>query len=159
MAVLPGRDLHRPQGKSGALPGRTHDLTAARAWGILRELDKTGIITPADNAHALEDLEFLVGGGVVDVDLHEEAVALGFGGRRGVSRRRGLHRLHPVQETRQARVLQAGQPLARHAPWTRRTRKRPVKSRRILRRLRCSPSKADHLVKAIASYRTTSSPE
>jgi hypothetical protein len=28
---------------SGALPGRTHDLTAARVWGILRELDKAGI--------------------------------------------------------------------------------------------------------------------
>ncbi len=31
------------------------------------------------DAHPLEDLEFLVGGGVADVDLHEEAVALGFG--------------------------------------------------------------------------------
>ncbi len=36
---------------SGALPGRTHDLTAARVWGILRELDKTGIITPADKGY------------------------------------------------------------------------------------------------------------
>ncbi|TDD83505.1 hypothetical protein E1293_14595 [Actinomadura darangshiensis] len=27
---------------SGALPSRTHDLTAARVWGILRELDRPG---------------------------------------------------------------------------------------------------------------------
>ena len=33
---------------SGALPGRTHDLTAARVWGILRELEAAGIITLAD---------------------------------------------------------------------------------------------------------------
>ncbi|MBB5082332.1 hypothetical protein HNR40_007827 [Nonomuraea endophytica] len=30
---------------SGALPGKTHDLTAARVWGILREREKTGILT------------------------------------------------------------------------------------------------------------------
>src|SRR5690606_9829970 len=47
-------------------------------------------------------------------------------GRQGVSRRRGQHRLHPVQRTRQARVPEAGQPLARQAPRTRRTRKRPA---------------------------------
>ncbi len=33
---------------SGAMPGSTHDLIAARVWGILRELDKAGILTPAD---------------------------------------------------------------------------------------------------------------
>ncbi len=33
---------------SGALPGKTHDLTAARVWGILRELEKAGILTLAD---------------------------------------------------------------------------------------------------------------
>src|SRR5690606_9545267 len=36
---------------SGALPGRTHDLTAARVWGILRELDKAGIVTLADKGY------------------------------------------------------------------------------------------------------------
>src|SRR5690606_6259181 len=41
-----------PDGKilwtSGALPGRTHELSAARVWGILRELDKAGITTLAE---------------------------------------------------------------------------------------------------------------
>jgi len=32
---------------SGALPGRTHDLTAARLRSILRELDRAGITTLA----------------------------------------------------------------------------------------------------------------
>jgi hypothetical protein len=33
---------------SGALPGSTHDLTAARIWGILRALEEAGILTLAD---------------------------------------------------------------------------------------------------------------
>jgi hypothetical protein len=37
---------------SGALPGSTHDLTAARVWGILRELEKAGILTLADKGRA-----------------------------------------------------------------------------------------------------------
>jgi hypothetical protein len=36
---------------SGALPGKTHDLTAARIWGILRELDRAGVITLADKGY------------------------------------------------------------------------------------------------------------
>ncbi|WP_433445131.1 transposase family protein [Nonomuraea sp. CA-141351] len=36
---------------SGALPGKAHDLSAARIWGILRELEKAGIITLADKAY------------------------------------------------------------------------------------------------------------
>ncbi|MFD9946809.1 transposase family protein [Nonomuraea sp. NPDC059023] len=36
---------------SGALPGKTHDLTAARVWGILRELEKAGILTLADKGY------------------------------------------------------------------------------------------------------------
>jgi hypothetical protein len=36
---------------AGAMPGSTHDLTAARVWGILRELEKTGILTLADKAY------------------------------------------------------------------------------------------------------------
>jgi hypothetical protein len=31
---------------SGALPGKAHDLSAARIWGILRALEQAGIITP-----------------------------------------------------------------------------------------------------------------
>jgi hypothetical protein len=36
---------------SGALPGKTHDLSAAHIWGILCELDQAGIITLADKAY------------------------------------------------------------------------------------------------------------
>jgi hypothetical protein len=36
---------------SGALPGSTHDLTAARIWGILRELEQAGILTLADKGY------------------------------------------------------------------------------------------------------------
>uniref|UniRef100_UPI0010416181 transposase family protein n=1 Tax=Actinomadura roseirufa TaxID=2094049 RepID=UPI0010416181 len=36
---------------SGALPGRVHDLTAARIWGIPRELEKAGVLTLADKAY------------------------------------------------------------------------------------------------------------
>ncbi len=35
---------------SGALPGKTHDLTAARIWGIPRH-PRAGIRTPADKAY------------------------------------------------------------------------------------------------------------
>ncbi|MGV9379650.1 hypothetical protein ACWDRB_27765 [Nonomuraea sp. NPDC003707] len=36
---------------SGAPPGKAHDLSAARIWGILRALDQAGIITLADKAY------------------------------------------------------------------------------------------------------------
>ncbi|WP_084966078.1 transposase family protein [Thermoactinospora rubra] len=36
---------------SGALPGRTHDLTAARIWGILRALARAGLLTLADKGY------------------------------------------------------------------------------------------------------------
>jgi hypothetical protein len=36
---------------SGALPGKAHDLTAARIWGVLRELERAGILTLADKAY------------------------------------------------------------------------------------------------------------
>jgi hypothetical protein len=36
---------------SGALRGSTHDLTAARTWGILRELAVSGLIVPADKGY------------------------------------------------------------------------------------------------------------
>jgi hypothetical protein len=37
---------------SGPLPGSMHDLTAARIWGILRELAATGLIVLADKGYA-----------------------------------------------------------------------------------------------------------
>ena len=36
---------------SGPLPGSAHDLTAARIWGIVRELAAAGLITLADKAY------------------------------------------------------------------------------------------------------------
>ena len=36
---------------SGALPGAVHDLTAARIWGIIRELAASGLVVLADKAY------------------------------------------------------------------------------------------------------------
>jgi DDE superfamily endonuclease/Helix-turn-helix of DDE superfamily endonuclease len=36
---------------SGALPGAVHDLTAARIWGIVRELAASGLVTLADKGY------------------------------------------------------------------------------------------------------------
>ena len=36
---------------SGPLPGAVHDLTAARIWGILRELADSGLITLGDKGY------------------------------------------------------------------------------------------------------------
>ena len=36
---------------SGPLPGATHDLTAARIWGIIRELEAAGLIVLADKGY------------------------------------------------------------------------------------------------------------
>ena len=36
---------------SGPLPGAVHDLTAARIWGIIRELEAAGLITLADKGY------------------------------------------------------------------------------------------------------------
>ena len=36
----------------GPLPGATHDLTAARIWGIVRELTASGLVVLADKGYA-----------------------------------------------------------------------------------------------------------
>jgi DDE superfamily endonuclease/Helix-turn-helix of DDE superfamily endonuclease len=36
---------------SGPLPGHVHDLTAARIWGVLRELASSGLLTLADKGY------------------------------------------------------------------------------------------------------------
>lgn len=36
---------------SGALPGHVHDLSAARIWGVVRELERLGLITLADKGY------------------------------------------------------------------------------------------------------------
>lgn len=42
---------------SGALPGATHDLTAARIWGILQELEAAGLIVLTDKGyHGADEL-------------------------------------------------------------------------------------------------------
>jgi DDE superfamily endonuclease/Helix-turn-helix of DDE superfamily endonuclease len=47
--------ISSPQGEilwvSGPLPGAVHDLTAARIWGIVRELADAGLIALADKAY------------------------------------------------------------------------------------------------------------
>ncbi|KOX29493.1 transposase, partial [Streptomyces sp. NRRL F-6491] len=41
----------KPLWASPALPGATHDLTAARTTGIIEALNTTGLTTRADRAH------------------------------------------------------------------------------------------------------------
>ena len=36
---------------SGPLPGAAHDLTAARIWGIIRELAAAGLVVLGDKAY------------------------------------------------------------------------------------------------------------
>ena len=36
---------------SGPLPGAVHDLTAARIWGIIRELAAVGLVVLADKGY------------------------------------------------------------------------------------------------------------
>ena len=40
---------------SGPLPGAVHDLTAARIWGIVRELAASGLVVPGDKGYLSED--------------------------------------------------------------------------------------------------------
>ena len=40
---------------SGPLPGAVHDLTAARTWGIVRELAASGLVVLADKGYAGAD--------------------------------------------------------------------------------------------------------
>ena len=40
---------------SGPLPGAVHDLTAARTWGIIAELDASGLVVLADKGYLGED--------------------------------------------------------------------------------------------------------
>ena len=40
---------------SGALPGAVHDLTAARIWGIVRELAASGLVVLGDKGYLGED--------------------------------------------------------------------------------------------------------
>ncbi|ROO83488.1 DDE superfamily endonuclease [Actinocorallia herbida] len=102
---------------SGALPGRTHDLTAARIWGILRELHKTGITVLADKGYQ---------------GAETRVVITPYKGRGKPASQKQANRSH-------ARLRAPGE-----------RANAQLKSWKLLHRLRCSPSKAGHLVKAIA---------
>jgi hypothetical protein len=101
---------------SGALPGSTHDLTAARIWGILRRLERAGILTLADKGYQ--------GAG--------GTVLTPYKGRSKPESQKVANRSH-------ARLRGPGE-----------RANAQLKSWRILRKLRCGPSKAGHLCKAIA---------
>ncbi|MFC4906878.1 transposase family protein [Actinomadura gamaensis] len=102
---------------SGAMPGRTHDLTAARVWGILREPAEAGIITLADKGYQ---------------GAEASVVLTPYKGRNKPESQKQANRSH-------AKLRGPGE----------RANAQP-KSWKLLRKLRCSPSKAGHLVKAIA---------
>jgi hypothetical protein len=102
---------------SGALPGRTHDLTATRVWGILRELEKAGITTLADKGYQRSEACIVV---------------TPYKGRNKPESQKQANRSH-------ARLRGPGE-----------RANAQLKSWKLLRKLRCSPCKAGHLVKAIA---------
>ncbi|GGP16660.1 transposase family protein [Nonomuraea glycinis] len=99
---------------SGVLPGKAHDLSAARIWGRLRALEQAGIITLADKAY----------------QGAEGPVRTPFKGKPASQKQanRARARLRGPGERANAQL----------------------KSWKTLRKLRCSPSKAGHLCKAIA---------
>jgi hypothetical protein len=102
---------------SGALPGSTHDLTAARIWGILRELEEAEILTLADKGYQGAD---------------KTMVITPYKGRNKPESQKQANRSH-------AKLRGPGE-----------RANAQIKTWRLLRKLRSSPSKAGHLVKAIA---------
>ncbi|GAA2412020.1 hypothetical protein GCM10010191_21700 [Actinomadura vinacea] len=101
-------------------------MTAARVWGILRELDNAGIITLADKGYQ---------------GAEASIVFTPYKGRNKPESQKQANRSH-------ARLRGPGERAnAQLKPW------------KLLRKLRCSPSKAGHLVKPSPFYRTTRSPE
>jgi hypothetical protein len=102
---------------SGEMPGGTHDLTAARVWGILRELERAGIITLADKGCQ-----------------GAEATVV-------ITPYKGKNKPEPQKQANRSHAKLRGPGERANAQ---------LKSWRILRKLRCSPSKAGHLCKAIA---------
>ncbi|WP_101790722.1 transposase family protein [Nonomuraea indica] len=101
---------------SGALPGKTHDLSAARIWGILRALDKAGIVTLADKGY----------------QGAEGPLITPYKGKNKPESQKRANRAH-------ARLRGPGE-----------RANAQLKGWKILRKLRCSPSKAGHLCKTIA---------
>jgi hypothetical protein len=102
---------------SGALPGSTHDLTAARIWGILRALEEAGILSLADKGYQ---------------GAETAVVITPYKGRNKPESQKQANRSH-------AKLRGPGE-----------RANAQIKTWRLLRKLRCSPSKTGHLVKAIA---------
>ena len=102
---------------SGALPGSVHDLTAARIWGILRELEEAGMLTLADKGYQGAETTMVI---------------TPYKGRDKPESQKQANRSH-------AKLRGPGE-----------RANAQIKTWRLLRKLRCSPSKAGHLVKAIA---------
>jgi DDE superfamily endonuclease/Helix-turn-helix of DDE superfamily endonuclease len=102
---------------SGAMPGKIHDLNAARIWGILRELEKAGILTLADKGYQ---------------GAEAPVVITPYKGRGKPESQKTANRSH-------AKLRGPGE-----------RANAQLKNWRLLRKLRCSPCKTGHLVKAIA---------
>jgi hypothetical protein len=68
----------------------------------------------------------------------------------GIPRRRDDHRHHALQGPQQAGTPKTGEPIPRQASRAGERANAQIKTWRLLHKLRCSPSKAGHLVKAIA---------
>ena len=100
---------------SGPLPGAVHDLTAARIWGIIRELAAAGLIVLADKGYH--------GAG--------DPVLTPYRGRNKPASQKEANRAH-------AQLRSPGE-----------RANAPLKTWRILRKLRCCPCKAGQLAKAI----------
>lgn len=101
---------------SGALPGKAHDLSVARIWGILRALSRSGILALADKAY----------------QGAEGPVLTPYKGKNKPESQKHANRAH-------AKLRGPGE-----------RANAQLKSWKILRKLRRSPSKAGHLCKAIA---------
>jgi hypothetical protein len=100
---------------SGPLPGAVHDLTAARIWGIVRELAAAGLVVLADKGY--------IGAG--------DHVRTPYRGRNKPASQKAANRAH-------AQLRSPGE-----------RANAQLKTRRILRKLRCCPWKAGQLAKAI----------
>ncbi|NUP15017.1 MAG: transposase, partial [Streptomyces sp.] len=89
---------------SGALPGKTHDLTAARIWGILRALEQAAIITLADKAYqGAEGPVRTPYGGFNESSQHMvDVVASGVASHRSDGQRRDGRSMSPCEDRQMA---------------------------------------------------------
>ncbi|SNS23349.1 DDE superfamily endonuclease [Actinomadura mexicana] len=99
------------------MPGKIHDLTAVRVRGILRALQKAGILTLSDKSYQ---------------GAEASVVIPPYKGKNKPESQKQANRAH-------AKLRGPGE-----------RANAQLESWRILHKLRCSPSKAGHLVKAIA---------